>query len=180
MAPCTEHIKAIITKASPEQNAWQPPLPFEFHSIRFGNKYKPGTDDVIDMWESALREDGRVILNVFLPDHAALRPLHEANASVRPLSRSSGDPRVRIDCITLSLYHEAEEAEAFRTWVHDSLTDILTILGRSWDIWTGLPEDVLQGDTLSLDVIGLNLRMARDCMQAVGVLFLQRRVLLTY
>lgn len=39
---------------------------------------------------------------------------------------------------------------------------IATLFALSWDIWDRLPQDVLEGDTLSFDVIVLNITMGES------------------
>jgi hypothetical protein len=170
MAECAGNIKAVIAGATSLRNAWDVRLPFDFLAIRVGNAYRPGTNDIMDLWDSTMRREGRAILNLFLPGLAMPRPLDDSAVSVQRFYRGTGNAAVRIDCITLNLYHEEEEAEAFETWTQAIVTDALSMLGHSWDIWRHLPQDVLDGDTLSFDIIGVNVEMGRQCIRAVGVL----------
>lgn len=76
---------------------------------------------------------------------------------------------MHLDSVTLDMYHEDQDETAFESWTRGGVTDTLALVAYSWAFWGNLSRIGTEGDDLpTVDIIGLNVEMAKRSMEAVS------------
>lgn len=142
-----------------------------FQTIRFLQRYNPGTSDVLDVW-AAINENGvgqTAVINVYLPLQSRARSSDDTEWRLIPFLPATSVPAVHLTCVTLDLYLEDPDTKAYETWTPGAVMDILGLVAYSWGFWGDLcPGNGEDDDLPTVDIIGVRVKMAKQSVKAVS------------
>jgi hypothetical protein len=171
--PELAHIRALIVKDAESLVArGGRRRSFEFENIRFGRRYNPGTGHVLDVW-AAINEDSvgqRAVINIYLPLQITVRSPEDMVDRLIPFSPQRHESTVLLDSVTLDMYHEDQDTEAYESWTRGAVMDTLGLVAYSWRFWGDLCCVSGAGVELpKVDIIGVRVEMARRSVEAVSI-----------